>query len=113
MPWGMLEVQLESGPGLDHNPSGDEGGSLSEDEGQMLAHKGPLDPADVEAARQEAGRRQKLAARARKQHADPAHAGMQALRNGAAKPEVVDVGTLTLADQEAIALRILGAQARR
>ncbi len=96
-----MEVQLGSQADGAEESSGDED---AEDN----------DPAAAEAARQETARRQKQVAKGRKARADPAHAGMQMPRtNGQAASGSLDVGALTLADQEAIALRILGAQALR
>ena len=99
--------------GLAEGPAGEDSegdGSVSNDDDE-----GHADPAEVEAARQAAARRQKLAARERKLRADPSHAGMKVAQQhpGSAGDGGLDIGQLTLADQEAIALRILGAHARR
>lgn len=103
-------IQLGLAEGSAGEESEGDGSSLSNDDNKEYA-----DPAEREAARQAAARRMKLAARERKQRADPAHAGMKAaqLQPGSAGNGALDIGQLTLADQEAIALRILGAQARR
>ena len=107
-------IQLASGNGLDDEVSDEDSEGLHR-HGDMSDDGTDADPAKDEAARQAAARNLKLAAKERKLRADPAHAGMRAAQassdpvsNGG-----LDIGNLTLADQEAIALRILGAQARR
>ncbi|KAK9845124.1 hypothetical protein WJX74_010820 [Apatococcus lobatus] len=106
-------IQLGSGLGLEEGSCDDETDRPSRHR-PSSDDEDHADPAEAEAARQAAARRLKLAAKERKLRSDPAHAGMKAARipSGLSGNGGLDVGTLTLADQEAIALRILGAQAR-
>ena len=107
-------IQLASGSGLDDEVS-DEDGERPHRHGPMTDDGNDHNPADAAAARQAAARNLKLAAKEQKLRADPAHAGMKAAQAPSAPTSNsgLNIRSLTLADQEAIALRILGAQARR
>lgn len=94
------EVQLGQGSDSADQSSGDD-----ED----------IDPAAAEATRRETARRLKQIAKEHKSRAVLAHAGMRVAKDKSGQAAIgpQNVGALTLADQEAIALRILGAQAQR